>query len=56
MNKLRLKCLCIGFLCCSFVLSAQMADYSSERVDADVAMDRALKSSSLTYDGKPFMP
>ena len=27
---------------------------SGERVDADAALDRALKTSSLTYDGKPF--
>lgn len=30
------------------------APMPGERMDGSVAIDRALKSSSLTYDGKPF--
>jgi hypothetical protein len=36
---------------------AQMPGFpqvSGEKVDADVALDQALKASSLTYEGKPF--
>jgi hypothetical protein len=54
MKKLLFKSLSLSTLLLSLAASAQMTGYPGEQVDADVALDRALKASSLTYKGKPF--
>src|SRR5882762_10177125 len=49
--------LVVGAMLCSLSCRAQFASSNSmqgERVDADTALNRALRSSSLTFDGKPF--
>ena len=53
-------CLCgfvLGLMLCPIAGWAQVPGFpqiQGERVDADAALDRALKKSSLTVDGKPF--
>lgn len=47
----------LGLALCPLLCNAQMPGFqeaTGERVDADAALDRALKTSSLTYKGKPF--
>jgi hypothetical protein len=57
MHKLWFRSLAAGVLLCSMVSWAQMPVFpqvQGERVDGDTALTRALKASSLTYEGKPF--
>ena len=57
MHRFLFRSLAVGLLVCSMAGWAQMPGFpqvQGERVDADTALDRALKSSSLTYEGKPF--
>ena len=57
MHRFLFRSLAVGLLVCSIAGWAQMPGFpqvQGERVDADTALDRALKSSSLTYEGKPF--
>ena len=57
MLKRRLSRLLFCAFLCSFSLQAQIVGFPAiqgERTDADAAMKRALKRSSLTFEGKPF--
>ncbi|RSL16968.1 hypothetical protein EDE15_2495 [Edaphobacter aggregans] len=57
MHKFWFRSLAAAAFLCSIVSWAQMPglpQVQGERVDADAALTRALKASSLTYEGKPF--
>lgn len=57
MHKSLLRCVAAVALLCSMNGWAQMPGFpqvQGEQVDTDTALNRALKTSSLTYDGKPF--
>jgi len=57
MHRLMFRSLAVGLLVCSMAGWAQMPGFpeaQGERVDADTALNRALKSSSLAFEGKPF--
>ena len=57
MHKFWFRSLAAAAFLCSMVSWAQMPGFpqvQGERVDADAALTRALKASSLTYEGKPF--
>ena len=51
MLRLRRGVVVLAVVCCSGNLCGQM---QGEKIAVDEALDRALKSSSLTYEGKPF--
>ena len=57
MSRFWLREFVVGALLCSVSVWAQMPGFSQvqgEKVDGEVALDRALKTSSLTFEGKPF--
>src|ERR1700722_16016817 len=57
MSKVRLCVLLAGIVLLPLPDWAQMPGFlpvQGERVDAEVALDRALQKSSLTFQGKPF--
>jgi hypothetical protein len=57
MSKFWLGGLVLGAMFCSISCWAQMPGFAQipgEKVDGEVALDRALRTSSLTFEGKPF--
>jgi hypothetical protein len=57
MSKFWLGGLVLGAALCSISSRAQMPGFTQmqgEKVDGEIALDRALKTSSLTFQGKPF--
>jgi hypothetical protein len=57
MSKIRVCVLLAGIVLFPLLGWAQMPGFApvqGERVDAEVALDRALQKSSLTFQGKPF--
>ena len=57
MLRVSQRWLLITFLFASAVARAQMAGHPQmpgEKLNGTVALDRALKASSLTFKGKPF--
>jgi len=57
MLKIRLNSLLLWLPLCSLPLHAQIAGFPAaqgEKTDADAAMKRALHTSSLTFEGRPF--
>lgn len=54
MHKLVFRSFVAGALLCSLTGWAQRPGFPGERADAETALNRALKVSSLTNDGKPF--
>jgi hypothetical protein len=57
MPKFCVRGFVLGLMLCPIAVWAQVPGFpqiQGERVDADAALDRALKKSSLTVDGKPF--
>ena len=57
MHRFLFRSLAVGLVVCSMAGWAQMPGFpqaQGEPVAADTALDRALKASSLTFEGKPF--